>query len=258
MTARERLEHEADRYRALLDTLRASLLPPQLPAIPGIELAAWFEPAADGEMLLGDFYDAFPLSNGRWGIVVGDVCGHGVEAAKLTSLVRYSLRSAAVHHPDPSAVMSEVDAAISRDTIDPGRFATACYFQLELGDPVRLSYGRAGHPHPIHRDRHGRTRLLDDATGHPLGIVLNGRFTTGTCNLEAGETILVYTDGITECRHPKTNDLLGEAGLLEAIATAPVDASPATLIEHVVQHLRAIAPTFTDDIVLFAVRAGPG
>jgi sigma-B regulation protein RsbU (phosphoserine phosphatase) len=115
-------------------------------------------------MLLGDFYDAFPLGNGRWGIVVGDVCGHGVEAAKLTSLVRYSLRSAAVHHPDPSAALAEVDAVISRDATDPGRFATACYFQLELGDPVRLSYGRAGHPHPIH---HVDTGGLASSTTRP-------------------------------------------------------------------------------------------
>ncbi len=216
---------ESDRVRSLLDTLRISLLPPRLPAIAELELATWFEAAADGDMLLGDFYDAFPCGEGRWAVVVGDVCGHGVEAAKLTSLVRYSLRSAALHHTDPAQIMADVDRAIRLDEFDVGRFATVCYVEVDVRSGVAIKWARAGHPYPVLIATDGTTSVLSDAEGPPLGIGMSSGWTVGTMTLDEGQTLLMYTDGLSESRVKTTGERLGEAALLDLISAASARAS---------------------------------
>ena len=210
---------ESARVRSVIDTLRTSLLPPVLPTIPGLGLDAWFAAADNNDMLLGDFYDVFPLGEGRWGLVVGDVCGHGVEAAKLTSLVRYSLRSAAIHHNDPVAVMAEVDAAIRADRLDQGRFATVCYLAIDTRKGISVRWARAGHPFPILASETG-ARNCEDANGPPLGIAAvlgSSPWSAGTLVLGPGQRLVVFTDGLTDVRSPQTGDRLGDDNLLALI-----------------------------------------
>lgn len=252
--------NESDRVRSLLDTLRASLLPPRLPTIAGLELATWFEAAAGGDMLLGDFYDVFPLGEGRWSIVVGDVCGHGVEAARLTSLVRYSLRSAALHHDDPAEIMAEVDRAIRLDELDVGRFATVCYFEIDTRSELAIRWARAGHPYPVLITADGTTRLLEGADGPPLGIGLSSGWTVGSLELEVGHTILLYTDGLTESRVNASDDRFGDAGLLDLISRshALTAGKVEALTAELGVQLQQICSTRDDDCAVIAFSAVPG
>ena len=264
--AAERATSESARIRSLLDTLRASLLPPLLPTIVGLDLGAWFEAADDGNMLLGDFYDMFPLGNGRWGLVVGDVCGHGVEAAKLTSLVRYSLRSAAVHHRDPARVLEEVDAAIRSDTTDVGRFATVCYFHIDTREGIQIRWARAGHPYPVISSATTNARICRGADGPPVGITIAGgpsTWSVGEFTLEPGERVLIYTDGLTDGCCTSTGERLGEARLLEIIdrfdgvGSEPSDPSSATFVAHLTGAVRLEFSVRADDIALVVLHATP-
>ncbi len=250
-------ETASARSHFLLDTLRSSLLPPTLPSIPGLDLAAWFEAADDGDMLLGDFYDVFPLGDRRWGLVVGDVCGHGVEAAKLTSLVRYSIRSAAVHHRNLADVMAEVDAAIRADASDYGRFATVCYLQIDVGVSTTVRWARAGHPRPILVSAAGSPRFCDGADGPPLGITAgqgSSSWSVGEFSIDAGESLVVYTDGLTDSRVDSTGEQLGEDCLVDMIRSFDAPCYTAgKLLAHLAQGLRMVASQRRDDVAVMVV-----
>jgi phosphoserine phosphatase RsbU/P len=250
---------ESARVSLLLATIRTSLLPPLLPTITGLELEAWFCAADDSDTLLGDFYDVFPLGENRWGLVVGDVCGHGVEAAKLTSLVRYSLRSAAVRHRDPAQVMVEVDAAIRADSLNGARFATVCYFDIDTTDETVVRWARAGHPFPILLDIDGKSNYCSGAEGPPLGIAAGvgpASWTASEFTLSPGQQVLVYTDGLTDVRSSTTGAFLGEAGLLESVGRFCANTEQTTsLVSHVVQHARECFDVHGDDIALIVLRS---
>lgn len=246
---------ESARVRMLLATLRASLLPPSLPVIRGLDLAAWFAAADDGDMLLGDFYDVFPLGNGRWGLVVGDVCGHGAEAAKLTSLARYSLRSAAVHHRDPARVMAEVDIAIREDPTDRGRFVTVCYFDIDINNGIEIRWTRAGHPHPIIVSNTGAARVCGGADGPPLGLTNAtdpAAWTVAQFRLAMGERLLVFTDGLTDARSAETGLCLGDAGLVNAIGCFDAASEPTSesLVAYISATVGKAFGAWADDIAM--------
>src|SRR6478735_7392854 len=97
--------------RATARTLQESLLPPHLPSVRGMELAARFRPAGAGMQVGGDFYDIFETGPGQWGIGLGDVCGKGAEAAALTALTRYTVRAAAMYEKDPHGVLRVLNEA---------------------------------------------------------------------------------------------------------------------------------------------------
>jgi sigma-B regulation protein RsbU (phosphoserine phosphatase) len=234
----------------LLDIVRASLLPPSVPNLPGIDLAAWFEPARSGELLLGDFYDAFPVDGRRWAIVVGDVCGHGAHAAKLTAMIRYTLRSAMVHHADPADALGELDRAIRADQLDTGRFATLCVFGVGLdGDQLDVTWARAGHTLPILVPADGPGRALDGAGGPPVGLLrpIAAPWTTERRRLGPGDALVVYTDGVTEARGVG-GVLLGTDGLVDAIAGHR--GSVTELVDRIEEHTLARGGLSDDALVL--------
>ena len=105
LAARREADRERDRLARLAATLQRTLLPPALPVVPGLAAAAHYHPAST-DLVGGDFYDLFRLDDGRWALFIGDVCGNGAGAAVVTSLARYTLRAAAVHDPDPVAVLT--------------------------------------------------------------------------------------------------------------------------------------------------------
>lgn len=251
---REAAIAQADELRTLLDTLRVSLSPPAPPMIPGLELAVWFKPADDAHLLLGDFYDAFPLDHHTWAIVIGDVCGHGAHAARLTAMIRYTLRSALVHHDDPAAAVAEVDEALRRDGVDQGRFATLCVFRISIAaDGVRVRHVRAGHPYPILMPSEGATRPLDGAGGPPVGLAtpVSTPWTTGDFRLAAGDVVIAYTDGATDCADP-SGTRLGDQGLLRLIADSEGHQTSADLIALVQRHVSARSPHLVDDTLVLA------
>ena len=143
-------------------TLQRALLPPHLPDVEGLELAATYRAAGEGNEVGGDFYDVFPQADGSWALVVGDVCGKGPEAAAVTALARYTLRAHAVAGLRPSYQLARLNDALLRQHA-PG-FVTVALARLELtADGARVEVATAGHPAPIlaragRRDAAGRDR----------------------------------------------------------------------------------------------------
>ena len=111
-------------------TLQESLLPPTLPEIGGVEVAARFRAAGDGNEVGGDFYDLFDTGDANWAVVMGDVCGKGAEAAALTALARYTLRAAAMRQDSPSDVLSTLNEALVRQRAD-AQFCTVAFARLQ-------------------------------------------------------------------------------------------------------------------------------
>lgn len=247
----ERAAHLAD-AQALAE-LRTELIPPDPPEVPGFDITAWHEPASDGNDVLGDFYDVFPSGDNRWGIVLGDVCGHGAAAAKRTALVRYSLRTALMHHVDPADALAEVDTIVRNDRQDPGRFATVTYLSIDVTRPGSIIRANAGHPPPLLREPDGSTRWLQEANATPIGIKSPAPYGTAVVDLRPGSLILLYTDGATDARS-SSGEPFGEARLERLTATAP-DGNAKSIVDHIADGILAHAErNFIDDIALLVVR----
>jgi GAF domain-containing protein len=178
-------------------TLQASLLPPQLPPVPGMRVAARYRPAAEGVEVGGDFYDVFPAGPDRWVLVVGDVCGKGAEAAAVTALARYTLRADAGRALSPREALTRLNAAMIRQQED-GRFLTLAYAVLSHEEGgVRLVVACAGHPPPVVL-RNGRGSVLLGHPGSLLGVFDDPSFVERSVILEPGDSAVFYTDGVTE------------------------------------------------------------
>lgn len=174
-------------------TLQESLLPARLPAIPGWEVAALYRPGAVDEEteVGGDFYDLFDTERG-WIVLLGDVTGKGMRAAAMTSLVRYGARFLGRHHPDPSAIFTQIDEALrERDELS---LCTAICAQME---PDHLLLSVAGHPAPLILRDDGRLRELG-MSGPILGAWRGGAWPTSHVTVAPNETVILYTDGVTD------------------------------------------------------------
>jgi serine phosphatase RsbU (regulator of sigma subunit)/transcriptional regulator with GAF, ATPase, and Fis domain len=184
-----------DRDRAAV-TLQASLLPPEVPAVPGIEVASLFLPAIAGYAVGGDFYDVFELDDGRWVALVGDVCGKGLEAAALTGLARHTLRAVA-NVDRPSEALGQLNRALLRERID-GRFCTVA---LAIFDPsvddgtARATISIGGHPLPQHVRRSGDAQGVG-RHGTLLGVAEKVDLHDDTVTLQPGDALVLFTDGI--------------------------------------------------------------
>jgi len=193
--AREQLEELLERQRTIAQTLQTSLLPEELPSLPGFELGVQYWPAVTDLDVGGDLYDAFPLGEGRWGLLVGDVCGKGVEAAAVTATARHSLRAAALHIDDPARVLRWVhDAIVVRPK---STFCTMAYAVLDLRDEVpalRVSLG--GHEPGFVISADGTVHDVGEP-GTLLGAIVPTLHTAHR-RLEPGDLVAFYTDGITD------------------------------------------------------------
>ena len=177
-------------------TLQQSLLPADLPEIPGVEVAARYRSAAEGTLVGGDFYDLFETGRGDWVMVVGDVCGKGAEAAALTGLVRHTIRAVSVREEEPSRVLKTVNRQILRGEAE--RFCTAMVARVRPnGKRVDLTVSCAGHPPPLVL-RPGRAVQAADCEGTLLGIFSNPQLVDRSVELEPGDSVVLYTDGAVE------------------------------------------------------------
>jgi serine phosphatase RsbU (regulator of sigma subunit)/CHASE3 domain sensor protein len=178
-------------------TLQRSLLPRVLPEIPGCELAVRFSPGTEGDLVGGDFYDVFPLGLDRWAIVIGDVCGKGAEAAAVTSMVRWTLRSLAESARAPGETLRQLNEAMLRQEIGP-RFITIALGFVTVGSreaEVRLAC--AGHPAPVVVTPDGTTETLA-AQGDLLGVWPDVALQEETLVLPRCASVIFYTDGVTD------------------------------------------------------------
>lgn len=211
-------------------TLQQSLLPPHLPHIAGLELASRYHSAGEVDVG-GDFYDVFPSGDGRWGVVMGDVCGKGIAAASLTALARYTVRAGAIDEGEPTQVLHLLNRAIlEADTDD--RFCTITYAIVEpdVGGGrahVRLACG--GHPLPLLVRPDGIVREIG-TPGTAIGLFEELDLAEVDVELGPGEALVFYTDGFVEVRSP---DGRFAPGLLRAALAAAAGVSAARLAEAV-------------------------
>ncbi len=195
-------------------TLQDSLLPPHLPEIPGIELAARYRPVGEGNEVGGDFYDAFQLGDETWGVAIGDVSGKGAAAAAVTALVRYTLRAIADAGRPGSEVLRLVNDAMLRQRAD-SRFSTVAYARLRPGrDGVKVSIANGGHPLPIVLRANGDAEFAG-RPGTLLGVVPEPRVHDDDVELWKGDALVLYTDGVPEAGAP--GRLLDDDELLDAV-----------------------------------------
>ena len=247
--ARLRAESEV---RALADTLQRSLLPSHLPAIPGVELAARYRAGGEGVFVGGDTYDVTPLPDGRWMVLIADVCGTGAEAAGMTALTRHTARASSASG-SPADVLSAVNSALLNEQgAAPLRFVTACCLVLELGpEGITARVASAGHPRPMRRDADGTVSEIG-TTGRPLGIEADIAFEEVTVDLSRGSMLVLYTDGVTEARDDAGRQF-GEAGLaavLRATAGLPADVTVEAVSAAVERQLRGSRYGADDQAVL--------
>jgi serine phosphatase RsbU (regulator of sigma subunit) len=197
-------------------TLQNSLLPPTLPQVPNLEIAALFRPALSVYEIGGDFYDVFQTPEGRWAAVIGDVCGKGIEAAALTSLARYTLR-AAFRTDSPSDVLRALNEALLHQQLD-GKFCTVCIALVDPGPSGSdVIVSSAGHPLPQLVRPDGSTRSVGDH-GTLLGVTEDVRLTDVRARLAPGDTLVLYTDGLLarSRQHLDEADQLREVFQLES------------------------------------------
>jgi len=209
LRAKERAEESEARARSLAATLQETLIPPLPPRVPGLDVAAAYRPAGQGHEVGGDFYDVFQVGVDDWVVVLGDVCGKGIEAAVVTALVRYTVRAVSVQTADPAEALEGLDEVLlARGT---SRYCTVVVARLRCVDgewTVTVSLG--GHPLPLH--------LVPGGTPEPVGRpgmvvgVLEGAARAETdIVLGPGEALVFYTDGVTEGRRGR--ELYGDERL---------------------------------------------
>jgi PAS domain S-box-containing protein len=243
-----RLYHERS---YIARTLQQSLLPLELPEMPGIEAAARFRPIGEGNEVGGDFYDLFESGGRGWAVVMGDVCGKGPDAAAVTALARYTLRAAAMRERLPSRSLRLLNEALLRQR-DDKRFCTVAYAYLEvLDEGARLGLASGGHPLPLLVRRDGDVEQVG-AAGTLLGVVPDPDFEDRSVTLFPGDLLVFYTDGVIESQasgQPLDEDRL--AALLSACAGDDAD-SVAAKVEQAA--LRSQGGRARDDIAVLVLR----
>jgi PAS domain S-box-containing protein len=235
-------------------TLQSSLLPSELPRIPGVETAARFRATGAGNEVGGDFYDLFETGGRGWTVVVGDVCGKGPDAAAVTALARHTLRAAAMQERLPSGSLRLLNEALLRQPGDR-RFCTVAYAYLEaLEAGARVGFASGGHPLPVVLRANGEVEWLGDH-GMLLGVVPDPQLKDTAAALSAGDSLIFYTDGVTDAGG--ADGALGEEALARVIAScAGLDANAiADRVEAAALEAEDGPPR--DDIAVVVLRVAP-
>jgi PAS domain S-box-containing protein len=232
-----------ERDRRIAATLQRALLPEKLPSIVGVSLAAHISPGGGGTRVGGDWYDAIALPGGRLGLVVGDVAGHGVDAAARMGELRSVARAYALEGHSTAALVERMNgyhAALGADLMTTMLFAI-----LEI-DSGTLRFVNAGHPPPLIVEEDGTTRVLEGA-GPPLGVMDTWRYEERVATLAPEMTALLYTDGLVERRGERLDTGLGR--LRDAVARG---GTPEQMVAAALQATEAEGAD--DDVTLVVVR----
>jgi phosphoserine phosphatase RsbU/P len=250
---RDTVEQTRETIAEYVAVLQRSLLPPALPMIPGLALAAHYHPAQSGQVG-GDFYDVFALDKERWAFFVGDVEGHGAAAAAVTSLVRHTLRAAALHHDDPTDGLAELNAALVGDPNEK-KFCTVLFGTLIKdadGEGYDVALATGGHLPALLLDSDGGTvRPVRSEGGMLVGAIADATFEAVDVVLKPGQTLLLYTDGIVEAR-PDGETVFGEPALRRFLSERTA-LSAGELITELAELVPTLRPD--DDIALLALTA---
>lgn len=252
LLARRAAEREGERLRRLVADLQRSLLPAVLPMPPGLQSAAHYR-MASADHVGGDFYDLFPLPDGRWGFFLGDVSGKGVEAAAVTALTRYTLRAAAVYAPDPAAVLRNLNTVLYQEYRADARYCTVVFGILTPGDGgCTAVVAGGGHPEPLLLRADG-TVAHQPVKGRIVGVFPDSQYTNTVLRVRPGDTLVLYTDGFSEAR-VEGRDRFGVDALTRvAEDLAPADAASA--VAAFAALLDEFGDGLTDDAAVLAIGA---
>jgi PAS domain S-box-containing protein len=234
--------------------LQRSLLPPELPTIEGMELAARYRASGEGNEVGGDFYDVFETGDGNWTLVIGDVCGKGPEAAALMGVARYTVRTASMQEHRPSGVLSILNEAILEQSAD-GRFCTVCYVRMRPNaNGARLTVCAGGHPLPLILRADGTVEQAG-VPGTLVGVLEDPEFTDLAVELGPKDALILFTDGVTDEQNAEGE--FGEARLAAVVAgcRGKNAAQIAKAIEDAVLAFGPDAPR--DDIAILVTRVHP-
>ncbi|MEO6715383.1 MAG: SpoIIE family protein phosphatase [Mycobacteriales bacterium] len=234
------------------ETLQRSLLPPVLPDVTGVQIAARYRPAQRGLDIGGDFYDVFPVAAGAWCIVMGDVCGKGAAAAALTGAVRWTVRAVATRQHDPRSIIKVLNETLLAEQ-SHHRFCTIIVAIATVEDDgVHLSVANGGHPLPLVRRAAGGVERGTEG-GMLVGALREIDVALDEIELHPGDALLLYTDGVTETRSGL--ELYGEERLIELLGSLDTWSASATAeaIEAEVTSFQTGA--VRDDLALLVIRA---
>jgi sigma-B regulation protein RsbU (phosphoserine phosphatase) len=211
-----------DRELKVVADIQRSLLPKEIPQIANLKLAAHYQTS---KWAGGDYYDFFPLPDGRWGILIADVSGHGTPAAVMMAITHSIAHTHPGHFEPPTTMLSHVNRQLTTHyTLDQETFVTAFY---GIFDPARreLMYASAGHNPPrLKRCEDGSVMSLDGAGNLPLGVLGDQVYEQATQTLRPGDQIIFYTDGVTEATDP-SGQMFGLERLDEALENCHLDAN---------------------------------
>ena len=236
-------------------TLQASLLPPRLPEIPGLTIETRYQPVGDGSLVGGDFYDVFPMGPGRWALMIGDVCGQGVVAASLTSLVRYTARAAARQASSPAEVLRFTNSILADHDLGE-RFCTALFAVIEpRTDGAWITLASGGHHLPLlHRAGEGAVPV--GQLGSALGLLDDPHIHDTSLRLQPGDTLVLFTDGVIEAREPDGEQV--RDGFLESLVEAFAEEGPSAIAGAVERAVLEIGGgRARDDMAILVVGVGP-
>ncbi len=238
LRAKQRAESSEARATALARTLQQTLIPPSPPDIPGLDVAARYRPAGNGEEVGGDFYDIFQIAAEDWAVAVGDVRGKGVDAAVVTALARYTLRAAAIQLPSPSKALASLNDVLLRHETD--RFCTVVLLRLRtLRGVWSATFSAGGHPLPL-LARAGMAPATIGEPGSLLGVLDEPVLHDAQLELSPGDSLTLFTDGVTEGRRGR--DFYGDERLARVVGVGAGDTQA---------DARTIADGVLDDVLEF-------
>ena len=235
-----------EREHRIAETLQRSLLPERLPALPGLDVAARYLPAASEAEVGGDWYDVIPIDSGRVGLVMGDVAGKGLAAASMVGRLRSAMRAYALEGHDPRTVVDRLNTLMWSE-LEDGEMATLIYLVV---DPMEnaISWVNAGHLPPLLVGEDGLARFLEGPRSVPLGVQPFPGYEAADARTAPGTTVLLYTDGLVE----RPGELIDDGLARLAGALQGADGEPDRLLDGVLEML-APEGAAADDIALLAL-----
>jgi hypothetical protein len=243
------------RERTIARTLQRSLRPGALPKVPGLAAAVRFNAAGEGVELGGDFYDLYHARDGGWAALIGDIQGKGPEAAAVTALARHTLRAAAAYEYRPSGVLTLLHREL-REQVADGRFCTVAYAYMQVvPGHVRLELACGGHPLPLIVHEDGTVEEVG-RLGTLLGSDADPLLADVSVELNRGDVMVFYTDGVTEVRRQR-REVFGTEQLVELLRTCG-GLSPAEVAERVERAvMHASMGRLRDDMAVLALGPDP-
>jgi sigma-B regulation protein RsbU (phosphoserine phosphatase) len=232
-------------------TLQRTLSPSKLPQIEGLDLAAHYEPFAP-EQVGGDFYDVFQLASNRSCFFLGDVCGKGPDAAALTSLARYTLRTAAMLQEGPTDILGDLNEALLLERPHQLPMCSVVYGEIDhtrLGAELSMAVG--GHPFPLIIRASGEVEVVG-VRGTILGAVPDPTFQGFRATLAPGDAIVLYSDGILDLGLDGTQ--LDEERLAQMIAIGGPLTNASEGIQRLRGLLRRVGRPLRDDVAILVIR----